>query len=190
MEKSSAAGRIEKSVMAKPVGNSSKSKMERSKAEKSVIKLPKKSPDGSEPSSNIFTRTVKRFVSKPINEESVSRLVEKVIERSKRVPATAVRLGEDIFPSAKNMLEIPVVDLEKEVTCEEVGEQKTDMRLRVAIDPYAELGVLQSRDKAFFDKDVIFGNTLRSMINTTGGKSSAEHALIRLVDFQKAALNR
>uniref|UniRef100_A0A0R3S6P1 DUF3398 domain-containing protein n=1 Tax=Elaeophora elaphi TaxID=1147741 RepID=A0A0R3S6P1_9BILA len=40
-------------------------------------------------------------------------------------------------------------------------------KIRIVMDPYAPLDYLKSRDKIFFTAEIIFSNTVRSMVNLT-----------------------
>uniref|UniRef100_A0A7E4VIS5 Ribosome biogenesis protein NOP53 n=1 Tax=Panagrellus redivivus TaxID=6233 RepID=A0A7E4VIS5_PANRE len=62
-------------------------------------------------------------------------------------------------------------------------------RAPVLLDPYASVAHLDSHDKLFFTRDLIFSNTVRSMINlnddTTEVEKKKRHGVRRLVKFDR-----
>ncbi|VDK84022.1 unnamed protein product [Litomosoides sigmodontis] len=58
-------------------------------------------------------------------------------------------------------------------------------KIRIVMDPYAPLDYLQSRDATFFTAEVIFSNTIRSMVNLNDEISNKERILNRRGELNK-----
>uniref|UniRef100_A0A915PYE4 Uncharacterized protein n=1 Tax=Setaria digitata TaxID=48799 RepID=A0A915PYE4_9BILA len=117
---------------------------------------------------------IKALFSRPMQEASLQKFVERIKKRKELLEEKNFKQDEEKSSEEATDEDLPMdSDILLEV---QAGLRKLVKmpEIRIVMDPYAPLDYLKSRDKIFFTTEVVFSNTVRSMVNLNDEISNKE----------------